>query len=167
MAISGAVAREWRRSGGEVALELGLVPDGIDWAKRRRTDGGMAVRRILAERMPKGLAEGLLGRCGIPADLPVARLNGEQLRVLGTATTGLPVRVRGIAPFEQSMVTCGGCDLRDVDPETLESKRSPGLFLAGEILDLDAPSGGWNLLWAFSAGWRAGQSAAEAAGKGA
>lgn len=167
LAISGAVAREWRRSGGAVALELGLVPEGIDWAERRRVDGGTAVRRILAERMPKGLAEGFLMRCGVPADLPVARLTGGQLRMLGAAATGLAVRVRGIAPFEQSMVTCGGCDLREVDPETLESRRSRGLFLAGEILDMDAPSGGWNLLWAFSSGWLAGGAAARRAREGA
>jgi predicted flavoprotein YhiN len=59
------------------------------------------------------------------------------------------------------MVTRGGVSLREVDPKTLQSRKVQGLYFAGEILDLDGPCGGYNLQWAFSSGWLAGQSAAQ------
>ena len=161
LAISGPLARVW---GGKksVRLELGLVPDGIDWEEARRLDGGRNVRRVLAAYMPKGLADGLAERCGAAADCPIARLNSEEIARLSSGVRGLELRIAGIAGFAESMVTCGGVDLRSVVPETLVSRLVPGLYFAGEVLDMDAPSGGWNLLWAFASGRLAGRSAAEA-----
>ena len=161
LAISGALARVW---GGKknVRLELGLIPEGIDWVATRRLDGKRSIRRVLSAYMPKGLADGLAGRCEVAPNCPIARLNGEELARLSTGVRGLELRVAGIAGFAESMVTCGGVDVREVRPETMESRLAPGLFFAGEVLDMDASSGGWNLLWAFSSGRLAGRCAAEA-----
>ena len=145
-----------------VRLELGLVPEGIDWEEARRLDGGRNVRRVLAAYMPQGLADGLAERCGVAADCPIARLNAEEIARLSRGVRGLELRIAGIAGFAESMVTCGGVDLRSVVPETLASRLVPGLYFAGEVLDMDAPSGGWTLLWAFASGRLAGRSAAEA-----
>ena len=64
--------------------------------------------------------------------------------------------------FEQAQVCCGGIDTADTDPETLESRLVPGLYFAGEILDVDGMCGGYNLQWAWSSGHVAGKEAAHA-----
>ena len=66
----------------------------------------------------------------------------------------------GTLGFGKAEVTAGGVDLAEVDSRTLESKKQPGLFIAGELLDLDGPIGGFNFQAAFSTGWLAGVSAA-------
>ena len=73
----------------------------------------------------------------------------------------LPVPVAGTLGFEKAEVTAGGIALEEVDSRSLRSKRVPGLFLAGELLDLDGPIGGYNFQAAWSTGWLAGQSAAK------
>jgi predicted flavoprotein YhiN len=62
--------------------------------------------------------------------------------------------------FEQAIITRGGVDLKEIDPRTMRSRLFPNLFLAGEILDLDGPTGGYNLQLCWSTGYLAGQSAA-------
>jgi hypothetical protein len=84
-------------------------------------------------------------------------MRDELVRVL----TDLPVSVSGTEGFARAMVTRGGVRLGEVDPVTLQSRVQPGLYLAGEVLDLAGPSGGFNLQWAFSSGHLAGKSAAE------
>jgi len=79
----------------------------------------------------------------------------------------LPLTVVGVEGFERAMVTRGGVNLKEVNPRTLESKKVPGLFFAGEILDLDGPSGGYNLQWAFSSGHLAGRAGAGSREQGA
>jgi predicted flavoprotein YhiN len=71
----------------------------------------------------------------------------------------LPLTITGTEGFGKAMVTKGGVNLDEIYPRTLESKRVHGLFFAGEILDVDAPCGGFNLQWAFSSGFLAAQHA--------
>ena len=71
----------------------------------------------------------------------------------------LQLKVSGVRPFEQAQVCAGGVSLSEIDPDTLESKICPGLYFAGEILDIEGPCGGYNLQWAFSSGALAGMSA--------
>lgn len=71
----------------------------------------------------------------------------------------LPVRIDGTRSFDHAQVTAGGVPLAEVHPDTMESKRAPGLFLAGEILDADGRCGGYNLQWAWSTGYIAGNAA--------
>ncbi|MFA5334338.1 MAG: NAD(P)/FAD-dependent oxidoreductase, partial [Candidatus Omnitrophota bacterium] len=65
-------------------------------------------------------------------------------------------------PLEEAMVTCGGIPVKDIDPRTMGSRIVPGLYFAGEIIDASAASGGYNLQQAFSTGYLAGESAANA-----
>jgi predicted flavoprotein YhiN len=67
--------------------------------------------------------------------------------------------VAGTLGFEKAEVTAGGVALEEVDSRTLQSKHVPGLFIAGEVLDLDGPIGGYNFQAAWSTGWKAGESA--------
>jgi predicted flavoprotein YhiN len=70
------------------------------------------------------------------------------------------LQVTGHRSFREAFVTAGGIDLDEVDPRTMQSKLIKGLYLAGEVLDIDGCTGGYNLQAAFSTGWLAGRSAA-------
>ena len=75
---------------------------------------------------------------------------------------GFTLEVRGHRGYNEATVTAGGISLKEVDPKTMASKLVPGLFFAGEVLDINGDTGGYNLQAAFSTGWLAGRSAAAA-----
>ena len=77
---------------------------------------------------------------------------------LADLLVALPLTAVGTGGFARAMVTRGGVSLKEVDPRTLASRITSGLFFAGEVSDIDGPSGGFNLQWAFSSGWLAGES---------
>ena len=79
---------------------------------------------------------------------------------IGRALKALPLHVVGTCPIEEAIVTRGGVDVLEITPGTMMSKKVPGLFFAGEVLDVDAHTGGFNLQIAFSTGALAGKSAA-------
>jgi predicted flavoprotein YhiN len=72
----------------------------------------------------------------------------------------MPLTVTGSLPLKNAMVTCGGISKREIDPQSMESRICSGLYFAGELIDLCAPTGGYNLQEAFSTGYLAGESAA-------
>jgi len=80
---------------------------------------------------------------------------------LGRIIKGVPLAITGSLPLAAAIVTAGGVDLKEVDPRTMESRLVKGLYLAGEVLDIDGYTGGYNLQAAFSTGWLAGRAAAE------
>lgn len=82
-------------------------------------------------------------------------------KTLGKALKGWKMEIAGFVGYERCVVTAGGVSLEEVTPKTLESKLVPGLYFAGEVLDLDADTGGYNLQTAFSTGYLAGISAAK------
>ncbi|MBN2345806.1 MAG: NAD(P)/FAD-dependent oxidoreductase [Candidatus Aminicenantes bacterium] len=92
--------------------------------------------------------------------LPCSEISAAARARLARLLKSWPLAVSGTMPWPEAHVTAGGVDLRDVHPETLESRTVPGLFFCGEILDVDGDCGGFNLQWAWSSGWLAGQSAA-------
>jgi predicted flavoprotein YhiN len=77
-----------------------------------------------------------------------------------TAVTALPLPVTGDRGFTYAEVTAGGVPLNELHPDTLESRRCPGLYLCGEICDVDGRIGGYNFQWAWSSGYAAGRAAA-------
>jgi hypothetical protein len=89
-------------------------------------------------------------------------LSRAERAVLVTAVKRTEIPVTGTMGFAKAEVTTGGVSLSEVDSRTMQSKVAPGLFLAGEILDLDGPIGGYNFQAAFSTGWLAGVAAAAA-----
>jgi predicted flavoprotein YhiN len=88
------------------------------------------------------------------------RLTAEQAARLVEHLTELPLHATATEGFGKAMVTRGGVALKEIYPETLESRIVKGLYFAGEVVDLDGPCGGYNLQWAFSSGLLAGRSAA-------
>ena len=95
---------------------------------------------------------------GIPEDKPVHSITKEERHRLCLLLKAFPVSVSGFRPIDEAIVTAGGVSTRQVDPRTMESKLVPGLYFAGEVLDLDAYTGGFNLQIAWSTGYVAGES---------
>jgi hypothetical protein len=90
---------------------------------------------------------------GIPEDLKCAHFSGEMRSALVTHCTELPLRVERLGDFAVAMATRGGISLEQVNAKTMESKLVPNLFFAGEVLDIDGDTGGYNLQAAFSTGY--------------
>jgi predicted flavoprotein YhiN len=112
--------------------------------------------------MPDRLAAALLQVAGVAPDRALSELQREErLRLID-------VLVRGVLPwtgdegYKKAEVTGGGVSLAEIDPRTMESRRCPGLYLCGEVLDAFGPIGGYNFLWAWATGRAAGTGAARA-----
>jgi predicted Rossmann fold flavoprotein len=115
---------------------------------------------VLAEHLSRRLVEKLLALAGLPVERKAAGLSKVDRLALVHHIKSLPLPVAGTLGFEKAEVTAGGVALDEVDSRTLQSKRVPGLYIAGEVLDLDGPIGGYNFQAAWSTGWKAGEAAA-------
>ena len=133
----------------DAAWEAALKPEGT------RTVGG-ALRRELPER----LAETLAGSVDLAMSTPLAQLKREDRRRLIAALGRCALPWTGDEGYKKAEVTGGGVSLADIDPRTMESRRRPGLYLSGEVLDAFGPIGGYNFLWAWATGRAAGIAAA-------
>ena len=100
----------------------------------------------------------LIKLSGIAPETRVNSITREQRRTLLQLFKAFPVSVSGTRPVSEAIVTAGGVDIKEVDPRSMQSKIVPGLYFAGEVLDLDAYTGGFNLQIAWSTGFVAGQS---------
>ena len=147
--LSGAVAR-CLLNASPVTIRLSLLPTPPDFQTLRQTHGARPVTAALSKLLPRNLVLELLTLSSIPLDTPWARLTAAQTRSLATALTSLPLPVTSTGTFAESMATSGGVHLPEVSPKTLASRLHPTLSFAGEILDVDAPTGGYNLHWAFA-----------------
>ncbi|MGA2121909.1 MAG: NAD(P)/FAD-dependent oxidoreductase [Methanoregula sp.] len=122
-------------------------------AKRAAENSGWQVGTILAKYpFPERLNRKLLQLSGIPEELKCAHFSAEKRNALIANCTEFPLAVAALGDFSLAMVTRGGVALDQVDPKTMESKLVPGLFFAGEVLDIDGDTGGYNLQAAFSTG---------------
>lgn len=157
-AVSGVSDPTW------LDLELDFVPDisaeRLDDEMRTAaaTDGKRAVGNLLGRYVPRRLAESLLAQMGISPQHKAAELGKDARRKLILAAKQTRVPVTGTLGFPKAEVTAGGVALAEVDSHTMQSKLVPNLFLAGEILDLDGPIGGYNFQAAFSTGLLAGDN---------
>jgi predicted Rossmann fold flavoprotein len=147
----------------EVDLLPGLAEPALDEFLRVETAaaGKKQLSAVLALHLPRRLCETLLSAAGLPADRKAAALSRADRICLASCVKRLRLPVAGTLGFAKAEVTAGGVALEEVDSRSLRSKHVPGLFLAGELLDLDGPIGGYNFQAAWSTGWLAGQSAAD------
>ena len=130
-------------------------------AKRFRLQAHKSLAMGLVGLLNKRLIPVVLAEAGI-ADSSIAcsALPSQERQRLAALLKNWSFPVTGTQPWPQAQVTAGGIALDEVDPATLESRLVPGLHFCGEILDVDGDCGGFNLQWAWSSGWLAGQSAA-------
>lgn len=144
-------------------LKPGLTAEQLDARLLRELDasGKRQLRTLLTTLYPASLAEEMPALCGIPAQTPACEITREQRARLVRAGKELPLLVNGTRPLTEAVVTRGGVSVKEIDPATMESKKIHGLYAAGELLDVDAMTGGFNLQIAFSTGRLAGMSAAE------
>ena len=108
--------------------------------------------------LPTRLLDAVFDQARIQPWAPASAFTKGQRQALVSALKGMPLTVKGTRPFSEAVVTRGGISVKEVKPSTLESKLVSGLFLAGEILDVDAFTGGFNLQIAWSTGALAGGS---------
>ena len=121
-----------------------------------------SLKNILPSLFPQSLIPEVLRQSGISGEKKVRDITKSERAALRQATKGLRFTATGLRGFNEAVVTKGGVSVREVSPNTMESKTAKGLYLAGEVLDLDAMTGGFNLQIAWSTGMLAGRSAAEA-----
>lgn len=121
-----------------------------------------AIVGFLEKSWPRRLAETLAELAGIDPQKAVNSVTKDERRKLTELLKDFSLSVYGLAGFDRAMITSGGVKLSEIDPKTMKSKLIDNLYLAGEILDIDGPTGGFNLQVCWSTGYRAGQSAAQA-----
>ncbi len=119
------------------------------------------VVNILAGFLPKRLSTLVCELSGCDEQLPAGELKKDMRKKLVKLVKALPLSIVRTGPIAEATVTRGGIDVAEIDPETMESKICPGLFFAGEVIDVDGPCGGYNLQICWSTGALAGSSAAE------
>ena len=125
--------------------------------KRAELFSGRPLRHFACGLLNEKIVKAAALRCGLGWDAPA----GPGLDGLAAMLKSFPVSVKGSLGFEDAMVTAGGCALAEIDPATFASRLVPGLFVAGELLDLDGDSGGYNLHLAWTSGILAGRAAAK------
>ena len=121
--------------------------------------GRQQAATVLSAWLPARLAEALLAQASVPADRRAAELSKADRQRMLQAVKRCAIPLSGTLGFKKAEVTSGGVSLQEVDSRNMQSKLVPGLFLAGELLDLDGPIGGYNFQAAFSTGWLAGANA--------
>ena len=160
--VSHVIARSRLEGDGGARLSVRWTRlDEAGWQTALKPEGTRTVAGALRRELPDRLADALAEMAGVPPSRPLAQLGREErLRLI-------EVLVRGELPwtgdegYKKAEVTGGGVSLAEIDPRTMESRRHPGLFLCGEVLDAFGPIGGYNFLWAWATGRAAGQAAAQ------
>ncbi|MEA2040072.1 MAG: NAD(P)/FAD-dependent oxidoreductase [Thermodesulfobacteriota bacterium] len=123
--------------------------------------GKQQFRTLLKGLLPRKLIPVCMDLSNIAPDKTGHQITSLERKRLRTWLKDFRLKVTGHRPFTEAIITAGGVDLRDVDPDSMGSRLMDGLYFAGEILDLDGDTGGYNLQTAFSTGWLAGRSAAQ------
>ncbi|CAN5438745.1 NAD(P)/FAD-dependent oxidoreductase [soil metagenome] len=124
--------------------------------EQARTNPKRLAANVLRELFPERLADVLAGEIA----KPLATLSRADRLTLATRISALPLPVTGDRGYAFAETTAGGVDLREVDHSTMQSRKIPGLFLCGELLDVDGRIGGFNFQWAWATGYLAGRAAA-------
>jgi predicted Rossmann fold flavoprotein len=154
------------RLGQRVVLSIDLKPAlderKLDARLLRDLDahGKQQFHTVLEGLLPRKLIPICVDLTAIPADKAGHQITAVERKRLRTWLKDFRLEVTGHRPFAEAIVTAGGVDTREVDPRTMASRLVRGLYFAGEVLDVDADTGGYNLQAAFSTGWVAGRSAA-------
>jgi predicted Rossmann fold flavoprotein len=172
LSLSRAVCRSLRESQtlteGRFTLSIDLKPalDEATLVRRIQRDlvasSKKQLKNSLGMLLPKSIIPVVISLAKVDETTPANQVTSSQRLALAMAIKQLPLTVLRTRPAEEAIVTSGGVELREVDPRTMESKLLPGLYFAGEALDIDAPTGGYNLQAAFSTGRLAGLNAAGA-----
>jgi predicted Rossmann fold flavoprotein len=122
--------------------------------------GRRIFQNILTGLLPNKMIEPFVKLSGIPAIKEGNQISAEERDRLAGLLKSLRFNIKSPLPITSAIVTAGGVSLKEIDPQTMESKLVKGLYFCGEVMDLDADTGGYNLQAAFSTGYVAGESSA-------
>ena len=152
--------------GHQVAFSIDLKP-ALDEKKldaRLQRDivsqGTKPISSLLRGLVPREMVPVCLNGIEIPAERTACTISAKERRRLRTWLKDFRLEITGCRPFAEAIITAGGVDTREIDPRTMQSRKTKGLYFAGELVDLQADTGGYNLQAAFSTGWLSGRSAA-------
>lgn len=147
----------------EISLDLkpGLDQKKLDARLIRDLNGGKlkTFGELVAGLLPADLCRTALAACGVPADKSNHQINAKERKALGSWLKDYRFILSGYGTFKEAVVTAGGVATGEVDPRTMASRLQAGLYVIGELLDLDADTGGFNMMGAFSTGWVGGEAA--------
>ncbi|VYU13557.1 tricarballylate dehydrogenase [Veillonella atypica] len=139
----------------DINLKPALSPETLD--KRLQKDFDLYSKKQLINGMkdllPSQLIPLIIELAGIDPQKPINQISKEERQQIGYMLQHMPLTVKGLRPVEEAIVTAGGISLKEFNPKTMESKLVKGLYGAGEVLDIDAFTGGYNLQAAFSTGY--------------
>lgn len=135
----------------EKTLDLRILRDFSKYQKK-------AIRNALGDLLPKAMIPVILSRIAVPGGKPVHEITKEERKKLVHELKNFTITINGTRPIEEAVVTAGGVSTDEINPRTMESKLVSGLYFAGEIMDLDAYTGGYNLQIAWSTANLAGNS---------
>ena len=148
----------------QVTLDLkpGLTPQQLDLRLQRdfAAQPRKQLQNVLPGLLPLRLSALFPDLAGVSGERVCGQITRGEREQLGAALKALPITLRARRPLAEAIVTRGGVDVKEIQPATMESKLLPGLYFAGEMIDVDAHTGGFNLQIAFSTGALAGSSAA-------
>lgn len=151
---------------GAVSLDVDVLPDSshediaAGLVQEHARGGGKALRTLLQRWLPDRLVPSVAAAAGADPGAPIHQVARKTRNRLCETLKRWDLGAVRAVPLERGEVTAGGVSLNEVDPQTMASRRVPGLYLCGEILDIAGPVGGYNLQAAFSTGWVAGDGAA-------
>ena len=153
------ISRHYLRAKGKKQIMTNFIPDYDEnslqtyLAQVQQDFPRKTLKNVLIELMPQRLADIILKKTGIEDPLPMNQLDKASRKLLIGNCTHYPLDVTGALGYSKAEVTAGGIDFVEINPKTLESKLMPGLFFAGEILDVDGRIGGFNFQWAWASGY--------------
>lgn len=151
---------------GPVSVSIDLKPALSEEKLRQRLQrdfdnyGKRSYHRILEELLPRKMIVPFVEMTGIPADKPGNQINAEEREHLLHLLKSLRFNIKSSLPLTSAIVTAGGVSLKEIDSQTMASRLIKGLYFCGEVIDIDADTGGYNLQAAFSTGYVAGENAA-------
>ena len=151
---------------GPVSVSIDLQPDLSEKQLHQllqqdfELHGKRSLKRIISDLLPTKMVAPFVEMTGIAPDKPVNQIDAEERKGLVSLLKSMRFNIKGSLPLAAAIVTAGGVSLKEVDPRTMASRLVDGLYFCGEVLDLDADTGGYNLQAAFSTGYVAGEEAA-------
>jgi predicted Rossmann fold flavoprotein len=165
LTLSGEIF-DWLEDSKEVNVEIDLKPGltreqlGARLLREFKSGSRKTVRNILKGLLPQRLIDCFIRLAKINNDTQGSQVSRKDREKIISFLKGFRLSISGALPIEEAMVTRGGVSLKDIDPRTMESRKVKGLYFCGELIDIDADTGGFNLQAAFSTGYLAGESAA-------
>ena len=147
-----------------IDLKPALTEEQLDARILREFENGKnkQFKNVISVLFPASLTPVMVEIGGIPPEKPVHEISREERHHFGSLIKNFPVTVTGLGEFKEAVITRGGVAVKEISPSTMESKKMPGLYFAGEVLDLDAVTGGYNLQIAWSTAYLAALAVSEA-----